>query len=204
MTDDEKRAAHSPRKYFELDTDFDVVARAPTHDWVNEDEQFVGFYPYPDQPFRGVRFAEPPRVRFNRERGRTAFRDAAPVTLDIWLISDRLKRSFEQIDREAFVFQKVVADYAGFSEPGPDYWFVYIMRVLDCVDEANSVIRYQDDLPGVKNYVALVDVEMRPEIVGAAHAFRLTYGGQLIVDDVIVAALKAEKIRGFEFKPIKK
>lgn len=76
--------------------------------------------------------------------------------------------------------------------------------MLDCVDEERSVIRYQDT-PSIKAYAALIDVRMRPEAVGAAHAFRLTYGkSKLIVDDVIVAALTADKIRGFRFEPIQK
>jgi hypothetical protein len=110
----------------------------------------------------------------------------------------------EKLDPHAFVFQKVVVDYSNFPEPGPDYWLVYFRRMLDCVDEEHSVIVYQDGLPGIKNYLDLINVRMRPDIVGAAHAFRLLYADStLVVDDIIVATLKAEQIQGFEFKPIK-
>ena len=51
----------------------------------------------------------------------------------------------------------------------------------------------------------LIDVKMRPDFVGSAHAFRLKYASlMLIVDDIVVDALKAEKIRGFSFEPIQK
>jgi hypothetical protein len=205
MADQGEHASQGSRKYFELTPDFNVAHKAPKNRWVNEKQQMKGFSSRRDQPFRGLRLSEPPQIAFERERGRTTLRDAAPVTLAIWLISDRLKRLFEALDPEAFVFQKVVVDYSNFPEPGPDYWFAYIIRTLDCVDEEHSVIRYQDKPAGIKNYLALIDVRMRPEMVGSAHAFRLRYATlKLIVDDVIVAALNVAKIRGFSFKPIQK
>jgi len=197
--------AQEQRKYYSLEIDFSVANKAPAHEWLNQEEQMRDFYPYPDRPFRGITFSEPPRIQFERKRGRVALRDAGPITLGIWLISDRLKQLLEHLDPDAFAFQKVDVDYSNFSEPGPDFWFVYIVRSLDCVDEEHSVINYQDDIPGIKNYLALIDVRMRPELVGSAHAFRLKHAtSTLIVDDVIVAALKAQKIRGFKFEPIQK
>ncbi|CAL80514.1 conserved hypothetical protein [Bradyrhizobium sp. ORS 278] len=205
MGDQAKHLPYWPRKYFALKPDFNATAKAPGHQWLNRTEQMVGFYPHPDQPFRGIRFSKPPRIRFDRKRGRTTLRDAAPFALSSWLITDRLKLLFERLDPEAFVFQKVEVDYSNFPEAGPDYWLVYFMRMLDCVDEEHSIIAYQDDLPGVKNYLGLIDVSMRPDIVGEAHAFRLIYADStLIVDDIVVAALKAEQIQGFEFEPIQK
>ncbi|MGA7956225.1 MAG: DUF1629 domain-containing protein, partial [Xanthobacteraceae bacterium] len=78
------------------------------------------------------------------------------------------------------------------------------MRVLDCVDEEHSTIGYQQSIEW-KVYVRLIDVKMRPDVVGSAHAFRLKYASlTLIVDDIVVDTLKAEKIRGFSFEPIQK
>ncbi|MGJ4932235.1 imm11 family protein [Bradyrhizobium sp. HKCCYLS2038] len=191
------------RKYYTLEIDYAGASRLAIHQWVNKSEQMKGFHPAHEQPFRGLRFAEPPQIEFVRSRKLSALRDAESVTLGIWLISDRLKNLIEQLDAEAFVFQPVIVDYSRFPEAGPAYWFVYIMRTLDCVDEERSVIRYQDDPPGIKNYLGLGDVRMRPEVVGSAHAFRLIYATtRLIVDDIIVDALRAEKIRGFRFQPI--
>jgi hypothetical protein len=109
------------------------------------------------------------------------------------------------LDSEAFIFRQVEVDYSNFPEPGPVRWFCYIMRTLDCVDEEHSVIRYQQDPPGIKAYEALIDIKMKSELVASAHAFRLRYArSKLIVDDVIVDALNAEGIAGFRFKPIQK
>jgi hypothetical protein len=200
-----KDAPAGPRKYYTLETDFTVANTSPLRHWVNQKEQNAGLRSNADLPFGGYRFSEPPQIRFDRKGRRGVLLDADPITLGIWLVSDRLKRLLERLDPEAFVFQQVKVDYSNFPEPGPDYWFCYIMRVLDCVDEGHSVLRYYDKVPGVKHYQALIDVKMRPEVVGSAHAFRLKHAGlKSIIDDVIVDALKAEKIRGFRFEPIQK
>lgn len=205
LTDQGKRAAQEAQSYYSLEVDFKVASKSKYPKWVNKKEQMKGFFPRPEQAFRGLHFSEPPQFRFERKSASSAFLDAEPVTLGIWLISDRLKVLFEKLDLDAFVFQKVEVDYGDAPNPGPDFWFVYIMRTLDCIDEEHSVINYFDNIPGIKNYRALIDVRMRPEAVGAAHAFRLTYAkSTLIVDDIIVTALKADKIRGFEFAPIQK
>jgi hypothetical protein len=205
MSGQEERKAQGQRKYYSLEIDFAVASKTPAHEWLNQREQMRNFYPYPDRPFCGIRFFESPQIQFERKRAGVVLRDAWPVTLGIWLISDRLKKLLEQLDPDAFTFQKVDVDWSAFPEPSPDFWFVYIVRTLDCVDEEHSVINYQDDIPGIKNYLALIDVKMRPELVGSAHAFRLKHAtNTLIVDDVIVATLKAQKIRGFKFEPIQK
>ncbi len=194
------------RKYYTLDIDFKVAGASPMREWVSKREQMKGYHSDPSKPFRGLRFSELPQIRFDRKGRRGALPDADGAgPSSTWLVSDRLKALLERIDPEAFVFQQVTVDYSNFPAPGPGYWFCYFMRELDCVDEDHSVIRYFDNVPGVKAYDALLDVRMRPEVVGSAHAFRLKYDNSTsIVDDVIVSALKAEKIRGFEFRPIQR
>lgn len=204
MTNQDEHAAQGARKYYSLEIDFNVANKVQYPKWVNKTEQMKGFFARPDQAFRGLVFSEPPRFRFERKRANSRLLDAESITLGIWLVSDRVRVVFEKLDPEAFVFQKVEIDCGESSWPGPDFWLVDILRTLDCIDEERSVIRYQDT-PGIKAYAALIDVRMRPEVVGTAHAFRLAYATtKLIVDDVIVAALKAEKIRGFEFEPIQR
>ena len=197
--------AAGERKYYRLETDFSTDS-APYPEWVNKKEQSKSLNLDPNnsnKPFHGFQFSEPPRIKFDRKRRRGALDDTRPMTLGIWLISDRLKKLFERLDPEAFVFRKADVDYSNFPEPGPDYWFCYIMRVLDCVDEEQSILGCYDNVPGVKAYRALINVRMRPDVVGSAHAFRLKYASlMLIVDDIVVDALKAEKIRGFSFEPI--
>ncbi|WP_441516916.1 imm11 family protein [Bradyrhizobium sp. 2TAF24] len=197
--------APGARRHFSLEVDFNIANKKPVRQWVNEAAQSVGFRPDRSLPFRGYRFSEPPQIRYDRKGRRGAIPDADPITLGIWLISDRLKRLFERVDSAAFGFQRVVVDYSNFPEPGPDRWFCYITRVLDCVDEEHSVVRYQDHLTGIRAYAALIDVRMKPEVVGMAHAFRLKYAdSKLIVDDVMVDAMSANDISGFEYQPIQK
>ncbi len=194
------------RKYYTFATDF-TLKDAPLRRWVNEEEQMRNFRAESGKPFRGIKFSEPPRISFDRKGRCGAVLDADPITLGIWLVSDRLKALFERIDPdpEAFVFQRVDVDYSNFPEPGPGFSFCYFMRELDCIDEEKSTLRYYDNVPGVKGYRALLDVKMRRETVGSAHAFRLKYATlKLIVDDLIVDAVKAEGIRGFDFTPIQK
>ena len=200
------RAELRPRKYYTLNIDFKIASLTPMRNWVNQNEQMKGYHPDAREPFCGLQFSEPPRIKFDRKGRRGALPDADTSGLSAtWLVSDRLKGLLEQIDPEAFVFQRAEVDYGDFSEPGPGYWFCYFMRELDCVDEEHSVIRYFDHVPGIKAYDALLDIKMRPEAVGSAHAFRLKHDhSRSIVDDVIVAAVKVEKIRGFEFKPIQR
>jgi len=122
----------------------------------------------------------------------------------MWMVSERLRALLESIDPEAFVFAPIDMDYSNFDEPGPQFWLCDLVRFLDCVDEERSTIKYQEGIP-MKNYIRLIDVEMKPEIIGGAHAFRLTHSPlKQIVDDVLVDALKKEKIKGFSFKPIKR
>ncbi|MBY6243933.1 DUF1629 domain-containing protein [Methylosinus sp. Sm6] len=192
------------RKYYTFATDF-ALKDTPFREWVNEQEQMIEFFPDSSKPFRGINFSKPPRIKFDRKGRRGPVRDAYPVTLGIWLVSDRLKVLFERIDAEAFVFQRAEVDYSNFPEPGPDFWFCYFMRELDCIDEEASRLRYYDNVPGVKAYEDLTDVKMLPAVVGSAHAFRLKYAtSKLIVDDVIVDAVNAENIQGFKFTPIQK
>jgi Zn-finger nucleic acid-binding protein len=198
--------AKGVRKYFTFAPDF-ALRSAPLREWVNENEQMKGFRPASSKPFGGIDFSEPPQIRFDRKGRRGTVIDASPITLGIWLVSDRLKALFERLDPDpqAFSFQRAQVDYSNFPEPGPGFWFCYFMRELDCVDEERSDLRYYDNAPGIKAYRALVDVKMRPEVIGSARAFRLTFADLTeIVDDVIVDAIKAEKIRGFEFTPIQK
>lgn len=197
------------RIYYELKPDFEDEETGPIPRWLNEKEAFQDF-PDPDlsKPFHNLQFPSQPKWFFDHT-GRDKpleLEDAYPTRAHpTWLISNRLKNLFEQIDPEAFVFMKVETDYSNFPKSGPDYWFMYMMRELDCVDEEHSTIRFQINILPRKNYLALLNVKMRPEAVGWAHAFRLKYARQtLIVDDVIVDAFKERKITGFECDPIQK
>lgn len=189
------------RRYFQLSLDMGIRG-APLRIWVNDEELRKGFDPDAFKPFRNLHFRSPPKIAFDRKKGRGRVSDADTIMLGIWLVSDRLKALMERLDPEAFAFVQAEVDYSNFDEPGPALWFCDIVRMLDCVDEEHSVIRYQKGISW-KNYLDLIDVKMRPEVVGPAHAFRLKFSTLTqIVDDVFVDAVKKEKITGFRFVDI--
>jgi hypothetical protein len=204
-TDKSSERAPGERRYYELRADMGIF-RAPLCIWVNEEKLREGFTSDASKPFHNFQFREPPRIAFDRKgkRGRVRDADTVMLGLGIWLVSDRLKKVLERIDPEAFAFVHAEVDYSNFDEPGPALWFCDIVRMLDCLDEERSVIYYQEGIPE-KNYLSLIDVKMRPEAIGLAHAFRLTFATlRQIVDDVFVAAIKKEKITGFRFMDIER
>lgn len=198
------RAAADGRKYFQLDVDMELTS-APVRIWVNEKKLREGYPADSKLPFHGLQFCEPPKIAFDCKKRRGALLDAARITLGtIWLVSDRLKTLLEGLDPDAFAFMRTEVDYSNFDEPGPGFWFCDIVRMLDCVDDERSKVTYYEDAP-FKAYRALIDIKMRPEVVGDAHAFRLTRATlKQIVDDAFVKAIKAQKIRGFRFIDLQK
>ncbi len=190
----------TPRKYFELNVDL-KKSSSPSFDWINRKDLLKDYWNKPGF----FQFGDTPQIRFNRTGNRGPILDAVlNKYLRGWLISDRLKQLYEKVDLEAFAFCKVDMDYSNFPDPGPDYWFVQMVRELDCVDEENSKILFQAGIKS-KNYLALEELKMRPEAVGNAHAFRLQYARQTeIIDDVLLDAMRSEKISGFEYVPLQK
>jgi hypothetical protein len=130
--------------------------------------------------------------------------DAYTYAFNLWWVSDRLKQVLEQVDPGGFAFVATEVDYSKFLEPGPAYWLCDPVRRLDCIDDEHSEFTLYGGVD-YKVYRALIDIKMRPEVVGDAHAFRLVHGGEmLIVDDILVNALKTEKIRAWRFEPLQK
>ncbi len=201
-------ASETSRLYYSLRPSLEHEGTTPIARWVNKKETtdkipIIGSDS--SKPFNNLQFSSAPRYFFDLKprrhpkRLKDAYRADGHTT---WLISERLKNIFEQIDSAGFVFMKVEVDYSNFPEPGQDYWFMYMIRELDCVDEERSEILYQKGIAW-KNYLGLLDVKMRPEAVGNAHAFRLKYARmELIVDDILVNAIRMPNIIGLVFDPI--
>lgn len=187
------------RKYFRLRVSH-AFESSPRAIWENRDEQIKGYYPDRTAPFGGLKLTEPPKLTFDRKGRRGPRRDSYTFFQGMWFVSDRLKKLLEQLDPDAFAFFPVEVDYGQFKQPGPAYWVCNFIRILDCVDEERSDIRYQEDISW-KNYINVIKLEVKPEIVGSAHAFRLQYGyGHQIVDHVIADAFGAEQITGFRLE----
>lgn len=155
-------------------------------------------------PFYGHKFVETLRITFDRRTSRGKLADVRFFGFNLWWVSDRLKQVLERVDPEGFAFVATEVDYSKFPEPGPDYWLCDPVRRLDCIDDENSEFTLYGEVD-FKAYDALIDIKIRPEVVGDAHAFRLVHGGdRLIVDDILVNALKTEKIRAWRLKPLQK
>lgn len=194
-------AVAQERKYFELDVDMGLPT-APSVVWVNEREMKQGFCPDGRLPFRGLKVADVPQITFDRSKRRGKLRDAYSALAGQWFVSDRLKKLLEQTDPQAFVFIATEVDYSMFEEPGPAYWFCDLVRQLDCIDDEKSKFTLYDEVD-FKAYKALIDIKMRADVVGNAHAFRLLHQSMTqIVDDVFVQTMNAAKIRGFRFTAI--
>lgn len=191
----------SERTYYELDVNFGL-SDSPLCVWSNQEHLRKGFPADSDKIFYGLIFTEPPRIAFDREERPGPVLDAYSIMLGIWLVSDRLKALFERLDPESFAFTQAEVDYSNFEEAGPGFWFCDIVRKLDCVDEKNSKIIYYENVPET-SYRKLIDVKMLPDVVGAAHAFRLKKQRQTqIVDDLIADAIKYEDVKGFRLGTI--
>jgi hypothetical protein len=70
--------------------------------------------------------------------------------------------------------------------------------VLDCVDEAASILNYY---PNTNRYSVIMKAVMRPEAVGSAHVLRLRYYlGHVLIDDAFWDMVHAHKVTGIAFK----
>lgn len=191
----------SERTYYQLDVSMGL-SDSPWYVWLNEERLREGFPADSGKVFYGLIFSEPPAIAFDRKDRPGPLLDAYSIMLGIWLVSDRLKALFERIDPDSFAFVRAEVNYENFGEPGPGFWFCDIVRTLDCIDEQNSKILYYDNVSWT-SYRQLIDVKMLPDVVGAAHAFRLKKQHQnQIVDDVIAEAIKFEDLKGFRFGTI--
>jgi hypothetical protein len=199
-----KTPMSTERKFFQVFPDTGLTGSPPLV-WVNKDtiRSATGDSDF-KAPFRGLKFVETPKITFDRRVKRGKLVDVYFFGFNLWWVSDRLKQVLEQVDPGGFAFVATEVDYSKFPEPGPAYWLCDPVRRLDCIDEEHSEFTLQSQVD-FKAYDALIDIKMRPEVVGDAHAFRLVHGGnRLIVDDILVHALKTKKIRAWCFDAIQK
>jgi Protein of unknown function (DUF1629) len=192
----------SHRKYFLFEPDLGRSGALRPR-WINEKELKIGLRATVRKPFSNMQFSQAPKLTFDRKTSRGVMLDAYR-TIDFWIVSERLKAVLEQIDPEAFAFVRAEVEYKNFDSPGPDYWFADIVRILDCVDEENSDIKYQAGA-SPKNYLRLINAVMKADVVGSAHFFRLEYSPHMeITDDVAVKTLRKEGVKGFSFRELHK
>ena len=103
-----------------------------------------------------------------------------------WLVSERLKKAFTEIDPDAFEF--VECDYLlPDGAEGPAYCLCEVARELDAVDEEASKLRIivDEGYPGGKFYDLRggASLAFKREVVGGSHVFRSPYSGDLAYCD---------------------
>jgi Protein of unknown function (DUF1629) len=122
-----------------------------------------------------------------------------------WIVSDRARRMFKELDGAAFEFEEAHVTHGKDSVMalGP-YWRMDIYRVLDCIDDAASIVEGGPSGldPSIFQYIRLIDIRMKPEVLGNAHAFRVRQGYGPIFDSVIVDEIRSRKYRGMAFTPL--
>ncbi|MEA9565211.1 MULTISPECIES: DUF1629 domain-containing protein [Xanthomonas] len=118
-----------------------------------------------------------------------------------WLVSQSLKRVFEQVDPLAFEFAEtdfLLAD----GSPGPIHFLCDIVRVLDAVDEENSKLRIElgDEYVDGKayNFSGGASLAFRKDVIGSAHIFQLNYSFSIFCDRVMFDAIRSAGISNDE------
>jgi len=131
-----------------------------------------GFHDYP----------EAPKLLIDKKFGRPP-RDLEGF-YDYWLISDKAKRIFESLDRNAFAFCKCETRLPNGVE-GPEYWLCDVLPIIDAVDEQNSSIQIRQHQNGKKTYVfvGIYDVKLRDELLSGHKIFRILHASSFIVCD---------------------
>ncbi|MBB4423137.1 hypothetical protein GGD66_001677 [Bradyrhizobium sp. CIR48] len=145
-----------------------------------------------------VSFPETPRLVIDKSLGR------APADWELFhdyrLISDRMKSLLETLDLEGVRFVRCETQYRD-GRAAPAYWLCDIVRVLDAVDEAKSVLEIEYRTPDRKvyNLSRRSSLVFKEDSVGAAHIFRLAFYPMVVCDQVLKDACKEAGIRGIGF-----
>ncbi len=144
-------------------------------------------------------YPEPPLLRIMPKLGRP-LRDIEHYHA-YWLVSGAAKDVFTSLDAEGFAFMKCSV-FTEHWEPGPEYWLCDVIRVLDAVDEENSIIRIEHDFLGKRySFLGGASLIFRHEIVGLSHIFRLSYHtlSAVFCDQKMKGACKSAGLKGIQF-----
>lgn len=165
-------------------------------------------------PYRVMRLPAsmpPVPVVFDKSDGRLP--GDVELFFNWWLISDRTKAVFEKIDPEGFVFVPCDVRLPKGSYHGPDHWICDVVRVLDAVDESNSVldIGIHDDVRnmdnGQKYYRFPLEYKLvfREPVIGNAHIFRMAYRDTTVIcDQELKDACKSAGLKKIHFADVLK
>jgi hypothetical protein len=178
------------------------ASRASGFDFLNGDRLFKGGPPallpplgrrgFRDYPERPVFLADPKIGRTHRDfEGYSGY----------WFISAQMKSVLQEVDPRAFAFLECdIRSPDGNRQPAR--WLCDVVRVLDAVDETQSVVRVGIADDGRKYYRLDGDEKLvfKESVVGAAHIFRMKYfGARIICDEELRRACKLADIQGVSF-----
>jgi len=146
-------------------------------------------------------YSEPPLFRLDSTRGRP-LRDLE-LYHAFWLISEPAKIYFSELDPEAFSFLECTV-ITNAREPGPRHWLCDVTRVIPgVIDEEKSNVTPKPSRVGILYDIppARAKVVMRPEVVGAAHFFRISYfNREAFCDQQAKDKCKLMGLKGIRFR----
>jgi hypothetical protein len=122
-------------------------------------------------------------------------------------ISSQAKDLLTALDPDAFEYNECETINRKGEQVTP-YWMTAIVRYVEDFDrERSDFITVQEvSEPTDIDYGMAVwqinDLYMKPDLPDDHHAFRISHIGGLIVDQVMVAAVIQNKLKGFKFEPL--
>ncbi len=131
------------------------------------------------------------------------------VLSGIWVVSEALKRVFEQVDAKGFAFAACKFSPSDGTQ-GPNYYLCDVVRTLDALDEAASRVKvklehdYQTN-QDVKVYSVLggASLVFDAGVVADAHIFRQkSLGAPPVCDHVMFEALTAADLSGVRLRDV--
>lgn len=156
-----------------------------------------------DRNFANGGPAETPHYRLERASSKKGIRDFT-IAAGLWLLTDHAKQVFEAIDKEAFRFVRCTSEYRD-GTPGPTIWIARIERELDALDRGNSDFQvFQNPCSewnpeGQWGYFPAGDFNFLDDVIGDAHAFRLTGMAKgYAVDEFFKAQCKLNGVTGIK------
>jgi hypothetical protein len=120
----------------------------------------------------------------------------------IWIVSEGLKRVFESVDPDGFIF--VPCDFTlADGTSGPPYYFCGVLRTLDALDEGASKLKIKigDYVNGkFYSFAGGANLVFRKEVVESAHIFRTPFTDTVFCDRILRDAVKAADVKGVSFR----
>ena len=163
----------------------------------------IVFAPPPEKGYGFAELPEKPQLVHYPKQGKM------PRDLEILhgylIVSERLKRVFEDVDAAGFEFVDCDFTLADGSQ-GPQYYLADVVRVLDAIDEGASKIRIKYERDYRKNedvkiysFVGPTSLVFFDQVVDGAHIFRTPYADNIFCDDVLKYACKSADVTGTQF-----